>query len=58
MAANAMDDKIMSFCDSHPTILSDRTDALDRANLVKELSAVVKDRFKAIFKVRQNFIGS
>jgi hypothetical protein len=51
MATNALDDDIMQFCENNEGIF-DHDDVFKRELLLDDLTAVMKHKFKELFKVR------
>ena len=51
IATNAIDDKIMKFCEAHKSVIFNDEDHSERPPLIKKLSKVIKQEFKEQFKV-------
>jgi hypothetical protein len=51
LATNAIDEKIMEFCNQHSSVIFDEKDHVLRPRLIKDLSRIIKDEFKEKFSV-------
>lgn len=51
LATNAIDEKIMKFCEAHKSVIFNDENHSERPSLIKKLSKVIKQEFKEQFKV-------